>query len=608
MNNSRKLIKKTKRKFIIFTLIGISIVLFISFVSLNFYSETISKQASMQDLNVRLGGHFNLINKISALARKYDYVEGQQEIQKLEAELALLSERLNYERNLLTNWVQKNNQKNIDVVERYIKKDQILERVKYYIDQSLAVILDKKKQEQKSKIMQFLSEGTSTGVGKSLGLILDKLESEQKQSFDQLYKMGFLLVALCILQVILVWLLVFKPLYTTIMIQHEKISGALLSAKSASRSKTEFLANISHEIRTPMTAILGYADILKRNNLSLDDKNDAIKIINQNAQHLLGLIDEILDISKIEAGKFEFENEEVNLSTLLNEVYSLIHVKSDSKGIDLIFKNKGKIPETIMADPKRLKQILFNILGNAIKFTEKGYVELVVSYKEELNHLVICIKDTGCGIPKDQQKKLFRPFEQADASVSREHGGTGLGLVLSKGLAQGMKGDINIVESKVGVGTTFEIILNVGKVQSQNMLSQFSTNIIDEAESSPENSMLKAARILVVDDAKENARLFKMYLAEAGADVQIANDGQKALSLAESQYFDLILLDLQMPGKDGFQVIKELRDKAFNRPVVALTAHAMKEEKEKTKEAGFNDHITKPVKPDEFIQKVSSLI
>ncbi len=609
MEESNQLIKNTKKKFLIYSLIGISLVGLVSYFALRLHGQNVEKQASIQKMYSLVTNQLNLINQISALSEKFDNNDDEVISTEINKEFKQHLKDLNSENQILNQLLKENNIISIKNIGDILEDHQTNNKLHLFVKRASELVEDKPLSNlEVKKNIKFLADSSRDGIGDVLSVIGKKLAKEQNSSLNILNRMGFILVGLCILQVILVWLLVFKPLYNTILTQHEKISESILRAESANRSKTDFLANISHEIRTPMTGILGYSDILKRDNISKEDRDDAVKIIDQNANHLLALIDEILDISKIEAGKFDFENEEVDLSAFLNEFYSLINVKFEDKGIDLIFKNRGKIPETIMTDPKRLKQILFNILGNAIKFTDKGFVELTVSYIKESNLLSLKIKDTGIGISPEQKKKLFKPFEQGDSSVGRKFGGTGLGLVLTKGLARGMGGDIKILESKVGVGTTMEVLVNIGKPEELELVSSFSTSVIEDKPESIDRAALDGVKILVVDDAKENARLFKLYLAEAGAEVEIANDGESALSKASSSFYDIVLLDLQMPGKDGFQVIKELRDKSFEKPVVALTAHAMKEEKEKTKKAGFNDHITKPVKPNDLIQAVSELI
>lgn len=609
MESSRNLVKDMQTKFLVYSLIGIGLISLVSYFALNIHMQIVKKQASYQTLYSMVSNQFNLVSQISVLSSKFSDELTQKEVKDLEIKFKDLLAKLNTENENFNLWLSEYKFSNFETIEELLVKEKVDKKMLLFMKRARQLVNDEALSPKKTKQnIRFLTDNSRDGLGEVFSFLAAKIEKEQVYSLNTLNKAGVALVVLCILQVLLVWLLVFKPLYSTILVQHQRISDALLNAKSANRSKTDFLANISHEIRTPMTAIMGYADILKRENLAAEEKFDAIKIIDQNASHLLGLIDEILDISKIESGKFNFEMQEVDVSTFLNEVYSLINVKSEDKGIGLIFRNRGEIPKKIMTDPKRLKQILFNILGNAIKFTEVGFVELTLSFNKESSFLVFTVKDTGKGISLENRGKLFRPFEQADTSVARKYGGTGLGLALSRNIARGMGGDVRILDSKVGVGTIFEIFLHVGESHKDELMSSFSTSVVKGKELKFDSNELKNKKILVVDDAKENARLFKMYLMEAGAVVEVAHDGEQALQMARSDYFDIILLDLQMPGKDGFQVLRELRERSFSKPVVALTAHAMKEEKDKTREAGFDYHISKPVKPNDLIRSVATLI
>lgn len=609
MYNSLDLMKKTKRTFLVYTLFGFGLVSIVSYFSLDLHSKIVDEQASIQKMYSLIQHQFSLVNKISILSSKFKEYDDNETSEELKQNFNKLVLELNSENENMKKMLSENDYFDLKKMENILKEEKLDNKIFFFIKRAKELINnDKLTNLEIKQNVRFLTDSSREGLGEVLVFVSAKLEEKKQKSLAILNRIGFVLVGLCLLQVALVWLLVFRPLYSTVLIQHKKISEALLHAESASRSKTDFLANISHEIRTPMTAILGYADILKRDNVSIPEKYDAVKIIDQNANHLMGLIDEILDISKIEAGKIEFDIEKVNLTQFFNEVYSLINVKAEDKKIELRFKNKGPIPEFLNIDPKRLKQILFNIIGNAIKFTNKGFVELIITYDGKTNILNMRVKDTGIGISKEQQKKLFRPFEQADSSVARKFGGTGLGLVLSKGIAQGMGGDIKILESRLNVGTTMEISIDVGDADNVVLIPTFSTNIIEEKEESISTALLKGTKVLIVDDAKENARLFKLYLDEAGASVNVANDGDTAIDMAKNSPFDVVLLDLQMPGKDGFQVIKELRENAFSNPIIALTAHAMKEEKEKTKKAGFDDHITKPVKPNVLINSVAEQV
>lgn len=605
MKKAHELILRTKKKFIAFTLAGGFVVACVSALALHYHHQVITQQTAIQDLYSLINSQLSLINKISNLSENFeDRRMSETEYDQLTVEFNQHIIDLNRTNFALEDWLANNDFVQFSEILALLKNEKISEKLQEYINRARA-LADKEPDTNREirRDVRYLSFNSRAGLRSVFDFVNEKILAKQSDSLNLLERMGMLLVSLCVLQVILVWLLVFRPLYSTILIQHERLSEALLDARSANRSKTDFLANISHEIRTPMTAILGYAEVLRKESLPPKEVENSVEIIEHNAHHLLALVDEILDVSKMEAGKFDVERENVDLLRILNEVYSLINVKAQDKGIELIFKNEGKIPQEVWLDKKRLKQILFNIVGNSIKFTEKGHVELVVSFNGNL--LTFMVEDTGCGIPANQIDKLFRPFEQADTSHARAYSGSGLGLVLSRGLAQKMGGDIQIVSSQVNVGTVMRITLDAGAAADTKLVPKFSSNISNIDESPSPQHSLSDVRILVVDDAKENARLFKMYLEGAGAKVDTAHDGIEAIDTILSNSYDVVLLDLQMPGKDGYQVVQELRAKGLNLPIIALTAHAMKEEKIKTKNAGFDGHITKPVKSHVLVDTVA---
>lgn len=609
MQSNDAFIKRTRRKFIFFSVVGVFLVLFISIAGLRYHQKIVEQQQGNQELYTKLEKQIALVSKVGTLSERFDDYISKNKKEQLRGEFNNVLAELSQSNKEFNEWLSQNKQfLNTKQVSETFTKSDLTNNIEVYLTRARELVNDTPSSyEQTRDNIRFLSRSSRGGLTKIFENLNDKIIMAQAASLSKLREMGIMLVSLCVLQVVLVWLLVFKPLYSAVITQHEKVVDALLKANTASRSKTDFLANISHEIRTPMTAIMGYADLLKDEDLHKDKKNESAEIINKNASHLLELIDEILDISKMESGKFDFEKEKVDVSTTLNEVFSLINVKAQEKEIDLELRSEGDIPKHIFADRKRVKQILFNIIGNAIKFTDEGFVEVVARFNAKTNKLHLRISDTGCGIPNERVHNLFKPFEQADTSVTRIYGGSGLGLVLSRGLARGMGGDIYIVNSQMGEGTSMDISIDIGTDRPE-LISKLSTSIIHdshtEIEELNEQKILSGLSVLVVDDAKENARLFELYLSGAGAVVTIANDGFEAIEAVNRKNFDLVLLDLQMPGKDGFQVIIELRLGKFKKPIVALTAHAMHEEKIKTKNAGFDGHITKPVKPDMLIRSV----
>lgn len=607
MPDSTRLIKKTKYKFFGFSLAGFIAVFFISLAGLRFHSIIVDRQENIQFIQENLFSQAFLVDKVSLLSKSvvFDNKEGAAK------EMRVLIEKIKDKRSKLKKLLTSDEYFEVEEIKAIIDDEGLFQRMDDYI-KKMKVVTEQKIPQGHGLALINLSQGSLNEIQSAFKFIGRKISVVQEESFSQVKKMGIIIITISFLQIILIWLLVFKPLYTTIFLQHEKINNALLETERANRSRTEFLTNISHEIRTPMTAILGYAEVLKDSNVSRDELEDSVGIINKNAAHLLGLIDEILDISKIESGKFDFERNEIMLSNILSETYSLMNVKAQRKGINLEFKNVGEIPKVIHSDKKRLKQILFNLIGNAIKFTEEGFVRLSVSYKAEMDQLTFEIKDTGCGIPKNKVKSLFRPFEQADTSASRKHQGSGLGLVLSKELAKAMGGDVFIAETKINEGTTFHVNLKAEVGEDEEYIKNYSTHVHEpEQELEKETEFdLAGKNILVVDDAKENARLFKIYLDQTGANIEMAYNGLEAIDSVNrhESNFDIIFMDLQMPELDGYQTIGRLRKIGFRKPIVALTAHAMKEERERTKACGFDFHVSKPVKGEYLVRVASDLV
>jgi len=402
-------------------------------------------------------------------------------------------------------------------------------------------------------------------------------------------------------------------------------------AQAASQSKSEFLANMSHEIRTPMTAILGYAELL--NGLVLQSEaNDYLKTIRRNGDYLLEIINDILDLSKIEAGKLELNPELFDPSRVVEDVRSIMNVRAIENDLQLNVRYEGKMPRQIESDPKRLKQVLINLVGNAIKFTKKGQVEIVVRYEAAFNsrnasphastgvtqsdasanRLMFDIIDTGIGMTDEQQSKLFKPFSQGDSSVSRHFGGTGLGLAISRRLAKMLGGNI-CAESKLGEGSKFSVAIRTGPIDDVELVEP---HVFIEMPSPPitlvaEESLL-GCRILVVDDRRDIRFLSRHILSRAGAIVDEAEDGQLALDFIRNRLTEgnppaLILLDMQMPNLDGYETAKLLRASGFVGPILALTADAMQGNMNRCLEAGCNDYMSKPIHAARLVQLVREL-
>ena len=376
-------------------------------------------------------------------------------------------------------------------------------------------------------------------------------------------------------------------------------------AELANAAKSEFLANMSHEIRTPMTAILGFADILT-GSLPLGESRDAAVTIKQNGDYLLGIINDILDLSKIEAGHTVVERELCSPWQILQEVVSLMQVRSTAKNLALRVQCDGQIPETILSDPIRLRQILINLTGNAIKFTEVGQVTLAVRLlrmPRSTPQLLFDVTDSGIGISAEQVTRLFKPFSQLDSSATRKHGGTGLGLAISKRLARELGGDI-VVSSVPGQGSTFTVTIDPGPLDPTRMITHHAPKDVPgrapPSEQTAAPVSLAGCRVLLAEDGLDNQRLIAFLLRKAGADVMIADNGQVAhdVAVAESDRgtpYDVILMDMQMPIMDGYEATSRLRAAGYDRPIIALTAHAMSSDRDRCLQAGCDDYATKPI-------------
>ena len=378
-------------------------------------------------------------------------------------------------------------------------------------------------------------------------------------------------------------------------------------AVQASLTKTQFLANMSHEIRTPIGAIIGFSDLLKAQTIPADERERYIEIVNRNSHQLLRLIDDILDLSKVEAGKLSIEKIEFNLPDLLADLNSIMKFRASEKGIEYRVHLNSLIPKTVTSDPGRLRQILSNMSGNAIKFTEFGFVELQVTYARGQLHFTV--EDSGLGLSERQTQTLFEPFTQADSSTTRKFGGTGLGLTISKQLAHAMGGDVKLVTSALGKGSVFDITVQVEVDSSAPLVGPESLEIRTTFSSpAATTETLKGLNVLVVEDSPDNQILITRYLRRAGCTVTTASDGLEGYERAHQGQFDVILMDIQMPIMDGHQATKRLRSEGYRKPVIALTAHAMIEERRKGLESGFTDYLTKPVQPRTLIDLLGKLV
>ncbi|HEY0929140.1 MAG TPA: ATP-binding protein [Gemmatimonas sp.] len=381
-------------------------------------------------------------------------------------------------------------------------------------------------------------------------------------------------------------------------------------AEAANRSKSEFLANMSHEIRTPLTAILGHTDLLREEavrSAAPRDQLQALETIQRAGEHLLAVLNDILDISRIEAGRLEIEPVACDLPALLLEVESLMRARAAGKGLTLETRLRNAVPSRVTADPTRVRQILMNLVGNAVKFTEHGRVTIEAGAElvEGQDWLAITVDDTGPGMSDQQATGLFQPFTQADGSVTRRHGGTGLGLTICRRLATLMGGDVRLLHTAPGRGSHFELRLPLQVIAASPFVDQLDSARLEHADTvaavvqRPAVLSLRG-RILLAEDGEDNQRLIALLLRAAGADVTVAPNGCQALEALEwasaaGAPFDLLVTDMQMPEMDGYTLTATLRARGETMPIIALTAHAMAEDRARCLQVGCDDYASKPI-------------
>ena len=393
-----------------------------------------------------------------------------------------------------------------------------------------------------------------------------------------------------------------------------QLAEAKRAAEVANHAKSEFLANMSHEIRTPMTAILGYAEVLLGCTIQPDEV-EAAKIIKRNGEYLLNLINGILDLSKIEAGKTEVDHVACSPIRLVGEVASLMRIPAAAKNLPLDIEFAGPIPETIHSDPTRLRQILINLVGNAIKFTEVGRVRLVIQFTHDavgIPLLQFDVTDNGIGMTAEQIDRLFEPFTQVDNSACRKFGGSGLGLAISRRLARMLDGTITVA-SVPGEGSTFSLTVGTGSLDGVPMVERPTEALLAEPPPDSLESLCYAqvqGRILLAEDGPDNQRLLAFVLRKAGAQVEVAENGQVAVKMfvaaqEAGQPYDLVLMDIQMPVMDGYEATRRLRDLDYRGPILALTAHAMAGDRAKCLAAGCTDYLSKPIEKVPFLALIA---
>ncbi|HWB07897.1 MAG TPA: response regulator [Pirellulales bacterium] len=389
-----------------------------------------------------------------------------------------------------------------------------------------------------------------------------------------------------------------RELERAVELRTQQLREAKEAADRASRSKSEFLANISHEIRTPLTAILGFTRLLMDGADQSEERNDYLQIIRANAEHQLVLINDLLDVSKIEAGKLQVQRVACPVHDILDEVVQTLRYRAEEKGLALASVWPVPATEPIYTDPSRLRQLLINLITNAIKFTDSGSVRVVAQTisAESRKRLQVEVIDTGMGIAPDKQELIFEPFVQADGSIARRYGGTGLGLAISRSLA-GLLGGTLRVASQVGVGSTFTLVIDA-EHPAQRETSSGEPVGASSGEAAAALTALRGCRLLIVEDNPFNRKLIRLTFERAGAVVETAENGQCGVEKAERATFDVVLMDMQMPVMDGFTATTCFRRRDYAGPIIALTAHALPEEREKCLAAGCDAFVSKPIDLD----------
>ena len=374
-----------------------------------------------------------------------------------------------------------------------------------------------------------------------------------------------------------------------------QLNGARVEAERANQAKSHFLANMSHEIRTPMTAILGYTDVVLEDARIAADQADLLGVIKRNGEHLLTVINGILDLSKIESGRLPIEHLPTDLVKVIGDVRGSLTRAAEEQGIELVVELRTPLPTRVLSDPARIRQGVMNLVTNALKFTERGKVTISVSYQPEHQKVRIDVTDTGAGIPPEALRSVFAQFEQADDSTTRRFTGQGLGLAITRRLARLLDGDCT-AESEPGRGSTFTFAFTapLGRDAEIRRVSREELARSERPRTHKPGGL--NCRILVAEDGKDNQRLIKLILRNAGAEVVIAENGLLAVeTLRADPDFDLVVMDMAMPEMDGYEATRVLRAEGCELPIVALTAHALTGEREKCIASGCDDYTTKPI-------------
>ncbi|MFE8073317.1 response regulator [Marinobacteraceae bacterium S3BR75-40.1] len=387
--------------------------------------------------------------------------------------------------------------------------------------------------------------------------------------------------------------------------ENERLEKEL--ARNSASAKSQFLANMSHEIRTPLAAIIGYGESLLDPDLSSEEKRNSAETVVRSGRHLLDLINDILDHSKIDANKLDVEILSVNLPELLDEVRAFFAPRAREKGLEFYIRCDYPLPETIQTDPTRFRQILINLCGNALKFTEKGSIHIGIRCDREKEQIVARVVDTGIGMKPEQLERLFDPFAQASAAIARQYGGTGLGLSISKHLAELLGGSID-VRSTYGEGSEFEVRVASGSLDNVHFIRDASEMTQRRRQLPMVEAPQLHGRILCAEDNEVNRKLVDLLVRRTGADIVHVGNGAEALELASHEAFDLILMDIQMPVMNGRDATRALREAGINTPIVALTANVMAEDVQDYREAGCTDYLAKPIDKRRFYELLARFL
>lgn len=411
---------------------------------------------------------------------------------------------------------------------------------------------------------------------------------------------------------------------TSIEVHKLELRQAMELAENANRAKSDFLANMSHEIRTPMNAIMGFTEVLRRGMETDPEKQtEYLNTIHASSTHLLNLINDILDLSKIEAGKLELESAPCSPCQIIHDVVNVLRIRAQQNGTKLSWSARGSLPLNILGDPTRLRQVLMNLVGNAVKFTHQGEVEIICEFIDRMNiasigtageahqdQMRFTVRDTGIGISPEQIHRIFNPFEQADSSTTRKFGGTGLGLSISKRFIEAMGGTIH-VESQLGQGSRFIVTIPTGNLTGIPLVTPAEALAhANQAQQAANESTLsiRPGKVLIVDDGDTNRQLLALILKKIGIHVDEAENGQQAVDFLQSNTVDLVLMDMQMPVMDGYHATRTLRQQGFTVPIIALTANAMQGDEQKCLDAGCTSFLSKPVEIDKLHDRLAEFL